>query len=516
MTRKPVSDLIKTLCILGIATAIGLLFMRLGLSQVNIIPVYILGVLLISAASSLWYSMAASLFSVLLFNYIFTEPMFSLKTRDTGMQLTLFITFLATLLAGCCTNRTWEAARRSRQDARRSRVILDTVELLQRENSPQALLDVTASQLNKLLKRDVSCCLLEEEAAGKPRLFTQATRAGLPRGPAPDTLEELAAARRCLRDKIPTGSSTETLPSVSFWYLPAAGGASVYGVIGIRLGSDRLDEFEASLTMALISQCAITMEKDAFLRQRQEEAAAARAEKLRSDLLRSISHDLRTPLTGISGSADILLQDEGALPPQKRRELYQSIRDDSHWLIRLVENLLSITRMEGGGTLKEEPELLEEVIEEACRHLSSRRSSHSIELRQDDGCLLVPMDAQLIMQVITNVVNNAIFYTQEGSHILIHSFRRRETAVIEISDDGPGIPPEARERVFELFYTTGSRSQDGRRGLGLGLALCRTIMEAHGGTITAEDNPSGRGALFRLTLPAKENVSHESMFYFNH
>lgn len=508
MIRTPFADLVKTVCILLLATAVGFFFAFLGLSQVNIITVYLLGVLLISAVTSAgWYGMAAVFFSVLLFTYIFTEPMFSLKIHDAGMQLTLFITFLAALLASFYTSRTREEARRSRRDAYSSRVILDTVELLRKESSPQALLDVTAAQLNKLLTRDVSCCAAAEE---QPRLFTQATRPDRPRGPAPDTLEELSAARRCLQSGVSVGASTRTLPSISFCYLPVSSASAVYGVIGIRLGSDRLEEFETSLSLALISQCATLMEKDAIARQREEEAARSRTEKLRSDLLRSISHDLRTPLTGISGNAEILLRDWEQMSPDKRRGICQSICDDSVWLIRLVENLLSITRMEGDGVaLNREPELLEEVISEALKHVSARCASHQLTVEQEGDYILVPMDAHLIMQVITNLVNNAVFYTQEDSCIHIRSTQRDGMAIVEISDNGPGIPDDAKEKIFELFYTTGSRSADGHRGLGLGLALCRAIMTAHGGTITAEDNPAGAGALFRLTLPAKEVSVHE-------
>ena len=242
---------------------------------------------------------------------------------------------------------------------------------------------------------------------------------------------------------------------------------------------------------------------------REEEAAMARAEQLRSNLLRSISHDLRTPLTSISGNAGVLMSDGENLSAEHRSRIYRDIYDDSMWLINLVENLLSITRMEGQGVhLHMETELLEEVIDEAMRHINRRHEHHTIRVNQVGDYILADMDARLIIQVITNLVDNAVKYTPEGSTIMVNSRQEGASAVIDVSDNGPGIPDESKEKIFEMFYTTGHKSADGKRGMGLGLPLCRAILSAHKGTIEVLDNKPA-GSIFRLTLPAKEVSLHE-------
>ena len=491
MAHSRILDTLKTMAVLAAATAIGFLLETLGLSQANIITVYILGVLVVAAVTaSRWYSISASLASVLLFNYIFTEPMFVLKAEDAGTQLTLLITFLAAVFTSSFTVQMKEKARLSQQDAYRSGVILDTSQMLQKAAAPADILTCTAIQLNKLLKRDITC--FEQDGAGlkSPLCFREYSSPATGRGPAPDTLEELTAARKCFQEGKETGAATGLFPAAAYHFLPLQSSGAVYGVMGIHVGTMPPGDFENSLAVAIIAQCSMALEKEYISRKREEEAAMARAEQLRSNLLRSISHDLRTPLTSISGNAG-------------------DIYDDSMWLINLVENLLSITRMEGQGVhLHMETELLEEVIDEAMRHINRRHEHHTIRVNQVGDYILADMDARLIIQVITNLVDNAVKYTPEGSTIMVNSRQEGASAVIDVSDNGPGIPDESKEKIFEMFYTTGHKSADGKRGMGLGLPLCRAILSAHKGTIEVLDNKPA-GSIFRLTLPAKEVSLHE-------
>lgn len=510
MTHHKTFDILRTLAVLTAATAAGFLLEYLGLSQANIITVYILGVLVVAAVTAgRWYSITASLASVLLFNYIFTEPMFVLKAEDAGTQLTLLITFLAAVFTSSYTVQIKEKARLSRLDAYRTGVILDTSQILQKAGAPADILSSTARQLNKLLKRDTTCFELKGQELGPPLSFSEYSSPEAGRGPSPDTLEELAAARRCFMEGRETGSGTGILSSAAYHYLPVPSSGTVCGVIGIRTGATPPGDFENSLAVAITGQCGMVLEKEYISRKRQEEAAMARAEQLRSDLLRSISHDLRTPLTSISGNAGVLMSDGENLTPEHRNRICTDIYDDSMWLIDLVENLLSITRMEGQGVhLHMETQLLEEVIDEAMRHINRRHENHTIQVHQDGDYILADMDARLIIQVITNLVDNAIKYTPEGSVITVNSRQEGDKAVIEVSDNGPGIPEESKEKIFEMFYTTGHKSADGKRGMGLGLPLCRAILSAHKGAIEVYGNQPA-GSIFRLILPAKEVSLHE-------
>lgn len=261
------------------------------------------------------------------------------------------------------------------------------------------------------------------------------------------------------------------------------------------------------LVAFLVSSLTVRMKEQA--RKSEEAALIAEKEKLRANLLRSISHDLRTPLTSISGNAGILLSSEENLPLEKRKQLYEDIRDDALWLIGLVENLLAVTRIEDGTMkLNRNTELLDEIITEALQHTDRRRDEHQIQVKSIDAFLLVKVDARLIMQVIVNLVDNAIKYTKTGSDIVIEAKKEGEWAVVTVSDNGEGIPDEKKNYIFDMFYTADTGVADSRRSLGLGLALCKTIITAHGGSIRVSDNEP-HGAVFTFTLPIEEVSLHE-------
>ena len=251
------------------------------------------------------------------------------------------------------------------------------------------------------------------------------------------------------------------------------------------------------------------MEKELTARAKQQIEELAHQETLRANLLRAISHDLRTPLTSISGNAGILMENGAVLDEEKRRYLYRSIYDDSMWLINLVENLLSLTRMGNGSvSLNIRPELLDEVFHEALSHLDRNAEQHHISVELEDDLLMADMDARLIVQVVINLVNNAIKYTPAGSHISLSAVRAGPFVQVEVSDDGPGIADSAKQKIFDMFYTADNSRGDGRRGLGLGLSLCRSIITAHGGEISVQDHQP-HGSVFRFTLRASEVKMYE-------
>lgn len=245
------------------------------------------------------------------------------------------------------------------------------------------------------------------------------------------------------------------------------------------------------------------------IEEKERAALLAKNEQLRADLLRAISHDLRTPLTSISGNAANLLANDAKLDEEARHQTFLDIYDDSIWLINLVENLLSITRIEDGRmNLRLSTELVAEVIEEALRHVSRQESRHTLRVDLPDELLLARMDARLIVQVLINLVDNAVKYTPEGSTITVSARQQGNFAMLSVTDDGPGIPPEMQPHVFEMFYTGEHTIADSRRSLGLGLALCKAIVEAHGGTITLTAN-APHGCVFTFTVPLGEVTLHE-------
>ena len=240
-------------------------------------------------------------------------------------------------------------------------------------------------------------------------------------------------------------------------------------------------------------------------REKEEAALLAQNEQLRANMLRSISHDLRTPLTSISGNASTLISGGDTLDESARQQIYTDIYSESMWLIEMVENLLYATRIEDGRMqLNISVEILDDIVQEAVRHTKRTYPKRNIIVDMYDEIIPVMADANLIVQVIVNLMDNAVKYSDEDSDVTVSV--RRENAyavVISVSDHGTGISDEEKEKVFDMFYTGGSRSSDSRRSLGLGLALCRSIITSHGGTISISDNIPN-GTVVSFTLPIGE------------
>ena len=259
----------------------------------------------------------------------------------------------------------------------------------------------------------------------------------------------------------------------------------------------------------MLGECALAIENIRNAREKEEAAILAQNEQLRANLLRTISHDLRTPLTSISGNADNLLCNYEKMDDASRKQAFRDIYEDSEWLINLVENLLAITRIEDGRVkLSLSVELMDEVITEALHHVSKKREEHTIRVTSEEDFILARIDARLIVQVLINLVNNAIKYTQPGSVIEIHTAKVEHEVYVSVADNGPGIPEDQKMQIFDMFYTGKQKLADSRRSLGLGLALCKSIVNAHGGSIKVEDNMP-HGSVFTFTLPAGEVTLRE-------
>ena len=321
--------------------------------------------------------------------------------------------------------------------------------------------------------------------------------------------KEKRVAKWVLENNTHAGAATKTFSDADCLYLSVRVGSEVFGVVGIAIGKNTLDSFEKSIMLSILGECALAMKNDKVSREKAAAALLAKNEQLRANLLRSISHDLRTPLTSISGNAGILLSSEDSMDREKRRQLYEDIYDDSLWLINLVENLLSVTRIEDGTMkLRLNTELLEEIVQEAVNHVEKRSKEHKITVHFSDSLLLVKADARLIVQVLVNLMDNAIKYTPAGSEIEIEIRLQGNMAEVSVADNGSGVSENAKAHIFEMFYTDATKAADSRRSLGLGLALCKSIITAHGGMIKVEDNQP-HGARFIFTLPAKEVKLHE-------
>ena len=502
-----VSDILKSIAMLVLASCIGMLFQHLGFDEANIITVYVLGVLITSVITThRIYSLISSIVSVLIFNFLFTDPKFTLHAYDKGYPVTFAIMFFAALLTGTLAIRLKNHAKQAAQAAYRTKVLFDTNQLLQQAKDKNEIVSATAGQLIKLLKKDIVFYMSEKDALAEPRIFTAEDRAA---DGSIVSENEKAVALWVLKNNKHAGATTETLSSARCLYLAVRVNSRVYGVVGIVVDDRPLDTFENSILLSILGECALSLENEKNAREKEEAAILAKNEQLRANLLRAISHDLRTPLTSISGNASNLLSNGDSFDDATKKQLYADIYDDSMWLINLVENLLSVTRIEEGRlNLHITEDLLDDVISEALRHINRQSSEHNITVQAGEDFLFARMDSKLMVQVIINLVDNAVKYTPKGSNIVITTKKQGANAVVSVADNGDGIPDEMKDRVFDMFYSGANKVADSRRSLGLGLSLCKSIVNAHGGTIEVSDNKP-HGTVFTVTLPCGEVQIHE-------
>ena len=448
--------------ILALASGLGYLFSKVGFSEANIIAIYLLAVLLTAMVTSTRSSYVLSAIgSVLVFNFFFTYPQFSLRVYADGAPLTFLIMLIASLTVGTMTDRMKGQTKQSTQAAYRTNLLLETNQFLQKAQTDEKVLSVCRTQVSKLLGRTASV---------------------LP-GVVASTNKDTQRYPIKVQDRI-------------------------YGTVIIE-GAEPLEAFENSVLLSILGECALTLENSRNAKEKEAAKLQAENEKLRANLLRSISHDLRTPLTSISGNAGMLLSDLEKLDTETVRQMCGDIYDDSAWLTNLVENLLAVTKIEEGRMrLQKQPHLVEEIVTEALQHISRKQTEHAVTVHHENELLLARCDARLIIQVIINLVDNAIKYTPAGSHITITAKQNEQHTEISVADNGAGIPDSEKEKVFQMFYSGSNPIADCRRSLGLGLSLCKSIITAHGGKITVSDNAPA-GTIFTFTIPSGEVEVHE-------
>lgn len=495
-------DVLKVIGTTVASTIIGYGFYAVDLREANIITIYILGVLL----AAIWtnghlYGALASFLSVIAFNFFFTVPRYTLQANAPDYPVTFLIMLLASVISSTLATRVKKQARQSAKKAYYMELLMNGSQKLQQGRDEQEIIHIAAELVGKLLNSPVLYAL---SLKGKKLDFQVEPINEATKLLGTLNAEELGVADWVVKNNKHVGATTNTLSSAQNLYMSIRGNQEVMGVIGIP-GKyyPVLDVFEKNIIIYILNECGLILERRRLRSEKQAIEMETQRERLRSNLLRAISHDLRTPLTSISGNAGILMEKSIDLSQEKKQEIYNSIYDDSIWLINLTENLLSITRFENSSMrLQINAELLDDVFKEAVSHLDRKAKEHKIIVELEDDLLMARMDVRLIIQVIINIINNAVKYTPVGSEIKLSAKKQDKMVCISIADDGPGISDESKEQIFDMFYTSGIDA-DSRRGLGLGLSLCKSIVDAHGGSIEVKDNEP-HGAVFSFTLPLEE------------
>lgn len=475
------------------ATALGFVI-DLWLPIANISVAYLLAVMIVAMKSGLRAGILASIWSFLAFNFFFTEPRWTFAITDTQNILTVVFFLIAAVIISNMAARLRAQIKATRESARRTTNLYD----FGRKITAAATLD------------DVLWAVVHHVAAtihGKSLVLMPGESglhiaAGYPPEDEIDDKSAGAADWAWTHGK-PAGRGSATLPTADWLFLPLKTARGPVGVMGVQMMEDADMPSPAQLRLleTLADQAAIAVERTTLVADIETARVATERERLRAALLSSLSHDLRTPLVSIMGAASTLISYDDSLDSENRRDLAQTIQDEADRLNRFVQNLLDMTKL-GSGALKPRVDWvdLNDVVAAAVKRTERLARHHTIRVDIDSRMPLLCLDAMLMEQVFFNLLDNACKYAPPDTPIKVWALRTQDHIAIEVLDQGPGIPPEDREKIFDMFYRVQAADSQ-TAGTGLGLAICRGIVEAHGGTIKAEPGLHDAGTCIIIHLP---------------
>jgi two-component system, OmpR family, sensor histidine kinase KdpD len=460
----------------------------------NLAMIYLLTVVIISSILPRGPALFSSLFSVAVFAFFFVPEYYSFAVTSSEFVVTLIVMLVVGTIVSGLTARVRHQARVSRQQERQTAALYEINQNLAAIESLEELLEVAADQIARIFASRVTILMPDTEGELQIRAGHAFSK---------DDVREGMVANWVFKHGHLAGAGTDTLPAVEGIYLPLIASHHVIGVLRLQthqpdgsLGADSLRLLEA-----LGSQVALAIERENLSRQAQVARLQIEAEQMRNALLSSVSHDLRTPLTVIAGSASSLLEGDQSLDTATKQELTQGIYEEAKRLDRLVHNLLEMSRLQSGAVrINLEWHVLEEVIGCALAQLDSQLQDHPVSIKLPTDLPLVQIDALLMERVLINLLENSMKYTPPGTALEISGQVQDREILVAVADQGPGLPVGQEERIFEKFYQVAPGSA---RGGGLGLTICRSIIEAHGGRIWAANRPEG-GAVFSFTIPLVE------------
>lgn len=457
----------------------------------DLILIYILGVMLVATRHGGGPSAVAAVLSVLAFDFFYFPPYWGSSVSEPRLLLTLGVMLVVGLVISGLTARIRRQAVAAQLRELRTATLYSLSRELAQVRSAEDIAGCAARHVARALGARVVILLRDPAGELHPAATTDVSLVESPR--------ELTAARWACEHG-PAGPGTDARVEAAGTYLPLALGDRPVGVIGMLVGEAGTlrDPATRQLLETLCGQTAQALQRVQLTHEAQLAEVRARTEELRSALLSSVSHDLRTPLAAVTGAASTLLARGSALPQRDRDDLAQAIHEEAARLARLVANLLDMTRLESGTlVLKKEWIPLEEPLGAALGQLETHLQGRALKVDLPADLPLVPCDAVLVEQLLINLVENAIKYAGTGA-IELQGRATAEGVEITVADRGPGVPAGSEGRLFEKFYRAAQGG--GARGAGLGLAICRAIVTAHGGEISVH-NREGGGAVFTVRLP---------------
>jgi two-component system sensor histidine kinase KdpD len=484
MMKRFLIHLSMTMGLIASSGIVAYLIEYFHLRVENILIVFVLCVLWVAIATKRFgWAIFASLSCTLTFNYFFTEPRHSLRVSDPSYLFSLLIflatAFIVTTLANRLQAQLTISARKE-----------ELTERLFRFSS--GLLNF--SSRNEIVRYSED---MIGNLAGKPCQIIIGA----------ESIEKYHGAEQAPGESADAGKMRNSRGDPPQFIIPIVKGNSVSGILKIGCRKMELQKDILSCMDAMLAQFLLAIEREELLRAEQLHTLNIEKERLGNNLLRSISHDLRTPLTAIAGGSEFILEN-GNISPEMERSLLENIHSDALWLGAMVENLLNMARIQEGRLKPDlKPEVVDEIIGEAVARIKRRAGSHAIEIIPCKEIIVVMLDSQLILQVLMNLLNNAIEHGSATCRVSVTVMKLDHFIEFSVIDNGGGIPEEILAHLFKPFHAMSVHEKETRRGVGLGLSICKAIIEEHGGEIRGWNNDQG-GATFAFTIPWKEN-NHE-------
>ena len=464
------------------------------LSLADCAMIFLLGNLAVASRVPRLPALFAAIASVAALDFFFVPPYLTFAIEDLRYTVTFGVMLIVALTVSSFTVRLREQAEAAQQRERRTAALFAMSQQLVIESGIPQIASTAVRHVRELMEADAIVLLIDaagnvQACGGDAESFALSER-------------ELAVARWVHENGRLAGHGTETLPSVDGLYIPLVGTGGHLGVFGIAIGRRRgpPTRSQRQVLETLVAQTALALERALLVERSARAQISAETERTRSELLSSVTHDVRTPLASIRGAAEVLLDSATRLTEDARQELLHNIRDESERLGLLVSDLLDLTRLESrhGLELHREAYPVDELVDSALSRLRDGLAGRELIRRLPEEVLMVDVDAILIEQLLVNLLQNALKFSPAGSPIEIGVRQAGGEVRFEVSDRGVGIPPGQEELIFERFYRAGDKTR--AAGSGLGLTICRAIARVHAGSVSARAREGG-GALFTLHLP---------------
>lgn len=476
---------------------IGFLFIQYDQSIINIIMIYLLcSVLTARFTTGIKYALIVAFAGIVSLNFFFVKPYFAFTVYDLSFVVTFTVIFAVTALTSMITAqaRTNEMkAVRREEDAN---ILYNLASDLSSTANRSEIIEKGLLCLNRILH--CTCSYASLDADGNIcGFYITVSEDG-----------KVSTRQICGIPKTKTETGAQMIKGPLSYQWPIQGFKGLHGYIEIPAEKAKeLSASDLSFTGAVADTLSIALGRLINLEDEQRVLQEAEQERYKANLLRSISHDIRNPLTGIMGTAQLIM-DEAADQPEIHK-LAATIRKQSSWLLELVANILSLTRLQNGSvTLNKEVEIVEDVIAEAISQVKVRTPGRTVNFEPPADVIAARMDPKLIQQVVINLIDNAFKHTRPADEVWVELTQPQtpDWVSIAVHDRGEGLTEEAKKKIFEIFYTTHDKDADAKKGYGLGLPICDSIMKAHGGYIQADNNPDGKGAVFTVSFPTEMNA----------